>query len=74
LRLALARRGQSLRVRAGRAPGAARRAYLLLSTFGDACARFVEELAARGYGLSVFAVRRYINERVTVLEVRRAGE
>ena len=50
------------------------RAYLLLSTFGDACARFVEELAARGYGLSVFAVRRFINERVTVLEVRRAGE
>lgn len=54
------------------APGG--RAYLLLSTFGDACARFVEELAARGYTLSVFAVRRYINERVTVIEVRRAGE
>lgn len=54
------------------APGG--RVYLLLSTFGDACARFVEELAAQGYAMSVFATRRYINERVTVIEARRAGE
>ena len=46
------------------------RAYLLLSTFGDACASFVEELARRGYSLTPFATRRFINERVTVLEVR----
>jgi len=46
------------------------RAYLLLSTWGDACASFVEELARRGYSLASFAARRFINERVTVLEVR----
>jgi HemK-related putative methylase len=45
------------------------RAYLLLSTFGDACALFVDELARIGFRLSVFATRRYINERVTILEV-----
>ena len=50
------------------APGGC--AYLLLSTFGDACALFVEELAARDYRLSVLATRRYINERVTILDVR----
>ena len=44
-------------------------AYLLLSTFGDACALFVDELARRGFALSVLAARRYINERVTVVEV-----
>jgi HemK-related putative methylase len=49
------------------APGG--RAYLLLSTFGDACALFVDELARRGFRMSVFATRRYINERVTLLEV-----
>lgn len=47
------------------------RAYLLLSTFGDACGLFVDELTSRGFELSVLAVRRYINERVTILEVRR---
>ena len=46
------------------------RAYLLLSTYGDACASFVEELARCGYALEAFATRRFINERVTVLEVR----
>jgi HemK-related putative methylase len=51
------------------APGG--RAYLLLSTFGDACARFVDELARRGFALSVCAVRRYVNERVTIVEVSR---
>jgi HemK-related putative methylase len=50
------------------------RAYLLLSTFGDACAHFVEELARHGYTLSVYAVRRFINERVTILETSRAGK
>jgi HemK-related putative methylase len=49
-------------------------AYLLLSTFGDACERFVEELAGHGYALSVHSVRRYINERVTIVKVCRAGE
>jgi HemK-related putative methylase len=53
------------------APGG--RAYLLLSTFGDACARFVEELAARDYELAILATRRFINERVTILETRRRG-
>jgi methylase of polypeptide subunit release factors len=50
------------------------RAYLLLSTSGDACPRFVEELARRGHGLSVLATRRFINERVTIVAVNRAGE
>ena len=50
------------------APGG--RAYLLLSTFGDACALLVEELARHGYAMSVFATRRYVNERVTILELR----
>jgi methylase of polypeptide subunit release factors len=50
------------------------RAYLLLSTFGDACAYFVEELARHGFKLSVYAVRRFINERVTILEAGRAHE
>ena len=50
------------------APGG--RAYLLLSTFGDACTSFVDELARGGYTLASFATRRFINERVTVLEVR----
>jgi HemK-related putative methylase len=47
------------------------RAFLLLSTFGDACPRFVEELERAGFALSVFAVRRYINERVTIVEATR---
>jgi methylase of polypeptide subunit release factors len=46
------------------------RAYLLLSTFGDACGMFVDELQRHGFALSVFAVRRYVNERITILEVR----
>ena len=44
-------------------------AYLLLSTYGDACAHFVEELARHGYRQQVFATRRFVNERVTVLKV-----
>jgi methylase of polypeptide subunit release factors len=53
------------------APGG--RAYLLLSTYGDACAQFVDELARRNFVLSVFATRRFVNERVTVIEVRGTG-
>ncbi len=49
------------------------RAYLLLSTYGDACEQFVEELARRGFSLVVFATRRFVNERVTVLEVAVPG-
>ena len=49
------------------------RAYLLLSTWGDACASFVEELARCGYSLTPCATRRFINERVTVLEVQAAA-
>ena len=49
------------------------RAYLLLSTFGDACGTFVDELRRRDFELSVLAVRRYINERVTVIEARCAS-
>jgi methylase of polypeptide subunit release factors len=51
------------------APGG--RAYLLLSTFGDACPRFLEELASAGFALSVHAVRRFINERVTIVVATR---
>jgi methylase of polypeptide subunit release factors len=50
------------------APGG--HAYLLLSTFGDACALFIEELAARHYDMAVLATKRYINERVTIVDVR----
>jgi methylase of polypeptide subunit release factors len=53
------------------APGG--RAYLLLSTYGDACALFVEELARCRLAMSVLATRRFVNERVTVLEVRVPG-
>jgi hypothetical protein len=41
----------------------------LLSTYGDACASFVGSWRAAG-SLTPFATRRFINERVTVLEVR----
>jgi HemK-related putative methylase len=46
-------------------------ALLLLSTFGNACASFIEELQANGFELDVFARRRYVNETVTLLQVRR---
>jgi methylase of polypeptide subunit release factors len=49
------------------------RAYLLLSTYGDACALFVDELLQRGYSLAVFATRRFVNERATILEVGAPG-
>jgi HemK-related putative methylase len=47
------------------------RAYLLLSTWGDACAGYVEELAQQGFALSVHSVRRFVNERVTLVEAAR---
>ncbi len=50
------------------------RAWLLLSTWGDACAMFVDELVSRNYELEVFAVRSFVNERVTILEVRPGSE
>ena len=51
------------------APGG--RAWLLLSTFGDACPRFLEELARAGFSLSAFAAKHHINERSTIVEVSR---
>jgi HemK-related putative methylase len=49
------------------------RAWLLLSSHGDACPRYVTELEQRGFALCVHASREYINERVTILQVCRAG-
>jgi HemK-related putative methylase len=44
-------------------------ALVLLSSWGDACPRFVDELARRGYTQAVVARRHHINETVTILEV-----
>jgi release factor glutamine methyltransferase len=49
-------------------PGGA--ALLLLSSWGDACPRFVDELARRGFGQAVVARRHHINETVTILRVQ----
>lgn len=49
-------------------------ALLLLSSFGDACESFIEELRARNFVLGVHARRRYVNETVTVLHVTRGAE
>ena len=46
-------------------------ALLLLSTFGNACESYIDELRAQGFTLAVFARRRYINETVTLLRVTR---
>jgi release factor glutamine methyltransferase len=46
-------------------------ALLLLSSFGDACALFEQELRANGFRLQVHARRRFINETVTILRVSR---
>jgi len=46
-------------------------ALLLLSSFGDACAQFESGLRARGFVLEVFATRRFVNESLTLLRVRR---
>jgi release factor glutamine methyltransferase len=48
-------------------------ALLLLSTFGDACESFIDELRSRGFVLGVDARRRYINETVTLLRVSRGS-
>jgi HemK-related putative methylase len=42
-------------------------ALVLLSSFGDACALFEMELRANGFGLEVFARRRFINETLTIV-------
>lgn len=54
------------------APGG--RAWVLLSSHGDACPRHVTELERNGFRLTAHAVRQYINERVTILQARRAGD
>jgi HemK-related putative methylase len=53
-------------------PGGA--ALLLLSTFGNACESFIDELRARDFSIGVFARRRYINETLTLLRVTRAED
>jgi release factor glutamine methyltransferase len=44
-------------------------AFLLLSTFGPACARFETELRKQGFRLDVAARKRFINETVTLVGV-----
>jgi release factor glutamine methyltransferase len=44
-------------------------ALLLLSSWGDACPLFVDELARHGFAQSVAARRHHINETVTILKV-----
>jgi release factor glutamine methyltransferase len=44
-------------------------AFLLLSTFGPACARFESELREGGFHLEVVARKRFVNETVTLLGV-----
>lgn len=49
-------------------------ALLLLSSFGNACERYIDALRAEDFSLAVFARRRFINETLTILRVtRRAG-
>ncbi len=48
-------------------PGGA--ALLLLSSWGDACPLFVDELARRGFAQTIAARRYHVNETVTVLRV-----
>jgi release factor glutamine methyltransferase len=48
-------------------------ALLLLSTFGDACESFIDELHSRGFELVVHSRRRYVNETLTLLCVARAA-
>jgi release factor glutamine methyltransferase len=45
-------------------------ALVLLSSFGDACARFERELLNRGFALDVEARRHFVNEALTLLRVR----
>jgi len=44
-------------------------ALLLLSSWGDACPLFVDELARRGFAQTVAARRYHVNETVTILKV-----
>ena len=44
-------------------------ALLLLSSWGDACPLFVDELARRGFSQAVAARRYHLNETVTILRV-----
>jgi release factor glutamine methyltransferase len=44
-------------------------ALLLLSSWGDACPLFVDELARRGFIQAVVARRYHVNETVTILKV-----
>jgi release factor glutamine methyltransferase len=49
-------------------------ALVLLSSFGDACTEYEEELRAQGFVLDLFARRRYVNETVVILKVTIAGD
>ena len=49
-------------------------ALLLLSTFGDACELFVDELRSHDFLLSVHARRHFVNETVTLLRVTRSAD
>lgn len=44
-------------------------ALLLLSSWGDACPLFVDELARRGFAQAIAARRHHVNETVSILEV-----
>jgi release factor glutamine methyltransferase len=44
-------------------------ALLLLSSWGDACPLFVDELARRGFMQTIVARRYHVNETVTILKV-----
>jgi len=48
-------------------------ALLLLSTFGNACESFIDELRVHGFEIGVFARRRYVNEIVTLFRVTRVA-
>lgn len=48
-------------------------ALILLSSFGNACESFIDELRARRFALEVFARRRYINETLTLLRCTRGA-
>jgi HemK-related putative methylase len=48
-------------------------ALVLLSSFGDACALFEQELRSQGFYLEVFARRRFVNETLTILQARSAA-
>jgi HemK-related putative methylase len=48
-------------------------ALLLLSSFGNACEIFIDELRAHGFALQTHARRHFINETVTILRVTRGA-